>query len=729
MRAGVKSTSEKLYIVLLSVHGLIRSYELELGRDADTGGQTLYVVQLARALARQDDVGHVDLITRRVFDANVSQDYDALIEPLSEGARIIRLDSGSEGYIPKEQLWDDLDTFVDNTATFFRENGKVPDVIHSHYADAGYVGSRLASLLGVPLIHTGHSLGRVKRHRLLASGLSSAEVEQRYNMARRIEAEELTLASAERVITSTFQEIEEQYELYDHYQPAQMRVLPPGTDVTQFIAPDGLETQNSFYSEWTRFFKEPDKPLILALSRADKRKNIAALVQAYGQSPELQQKSNLVIVAGNREDVDDLDDCAQEVFHELFVAIDRYDLYGKVALPKRHGRHQVPMFYRMAACTGGVFVNPALTEPFGLTLIEAAASGLPVVATEDGGPRDIISNCQNGILIDPLDAQNIAAAILKLLNDRNLWLQCAKNGLKGVREYYSWEAHAQRYLDIVRPIVERTELLERKPIARRRVLYRDRAIVSDLDQNLLGDPLSLQRLIEVLRLHRKTTKFGIATGRRFDSALMVMKKNKIPEPDILITSGGSEIHYAPALTIDTSWQKHIDYLWVPHIVKRTLEGLPGLKLQPKSEQSRYKISYYIDPEIAPSIDELNRLLHNEEQSVHLQFAFGQYLDVLPMRASKGLALRYIADRWEIPLGRIFVAGGSGADEDMMRGNTLASVVANRHHEELSQLMDVERIYFANQPFSQGILEALDYYDFFGRCEAPDKNDHYSRAVS
>ncbi|VAW85013.1 Sucrose phosphate synthase [hydrothermal vent metagenome] len=725
----MKPTSEKLYIALISVHGLIRSHDLELGRDADTGGQTLYVVQLARALARQYDVAQVDLITRRVLDADVSDDYSALTESLSDGARIVRLDSGSDGYVSKEQLWDDLDALVDNAATFFRSNGKVPDVFHSHYADAGYVGSRLASLLGVPLIHTGHSLGRVKRHRLLASGLISDEVEQRYNMARRIEAEELALASAERVITSTFQEIEEQYELYDHYQPAQMRVLPPGTDVTQFIPTNGLAGQDPLYTKFTRFFKEPDKPLILALSRADKRKNITALVHAYGQSSELQQKSNLAIIAGNRDDVDDLDECAQEVFHELFVAIDRYDLYGKVALPKHHCRTQVPIFYRIAAHTGGVFVNPALTEPFGLTLIEAAASGLPVVATADGGPRDIIGNCQNGILVDPLDSQDIASSILKLLNDRDLWLTCAANGLKGVREYYSWDSHAQRYLDIVRPIAERTELLERKPIARRRALYRDRAIVSDLDQNLLGDPLALRCLIEVLKKNRKTTKFGIATGRRLDSALKVMRKNKIPEPDILITSSGSEIHYAPTLTVDTSWRKHIDYLWTPHIVKQTLKGLPGLKLQPKCEQSRYKISYYIDPEIAPDIEELNRLLHHEEQSVHLQFAFGQYLDILPMRASKGLALRYIADRWGIPLERIFVAGGSGADEDMMRGNTLASVVANRHHEELSKLMDVERIYFSSQPFSQGILEALDYYDFFGRCEAPDENDSYSRIAS
>ena len=66
---------DKLYIVLISVHGLIRAKNLELGRDADTGGQTLYVVELARALAQRDDVGRVDLLTRLVEDPKVSPDY------------------------------------------------------------------------------------------------------------------------------------------------------------------------------------------------------------------------------------------------------------------------------------------------------------------------------------------------------------------------------------------------------------------------------------------------------------------------------------------------------------------------------------------------------------------------------------------------------------------------------------------------------------------------------
>lgn len=710
---------EKLYLALFSIHGLIRGNHLELGRDADTGGQTLYVVELAKALSELPQIQQVDLFTRRIVDDSISNDYQQSIESLAHNLRIVRIDAGPPEYIPKEQLWDHLENYVDNTINFLRQQDKLPHVIHSHYADGGYVGAQLANILGVPLVHTGHSLGRVKRRRLLASGLSTAIIEERYNMTRRIEAEEITLAAAERIITSTHQEIEEQYELYDHYQPEQMRVIPPGTDLKLFTPPHGDEKNSSLFDEVARFLKQPDKPIVLALSRPDRRKNITALIEAYGQSPKLQALANLLIVAGNRDDIDELDEGAQEVFHELLVAIDRHDLYGKVALPKHHTRDQVPLFYRMAAASGGVFVNPALTEPFGLTLIEAAASALPIVATEDGGPLDIIGNCSNGILVDPLEPETIADALVAILDNREYRQTCVDNGLKGVKEHYSWPAHAKHYFELVNPIAQRTELLQRRPIHRRSEIYRERAIFTDLDQNLLGDSESLQQLIETLRSHRKNIKFGVATGRRLDSALKIMKKHMIPEPDFLITSGGTEIYYAPKLTADVYWSKHIDYHWSPHIVRRCIEGLPGIRRQPKNEQSRFKISYYIDPKIAPDLREINRILHQEEQSVHTHIAFGQFLDIIPMRASKGLALRYLADRWQIPLERIFVAGGSGADEDMMRGNTLAAVVANRHHEELSQLEDIDRIYFAKQPFAKGILEALDYYDFFDTCKAPD----------
>src|SRR5690606_37007057 len=128
--------------------------------------------------------------------------------------------------------------------------------------------------------------------------------------------------------------------------------------------------------------------------------------------------------------------------------------YGLMCMPKHHQRADVAQFYRIAAASGGVFVNPALTEPFGLTLIEAAASGLPIVATEDGGPRDIMRNCNNGILVDPLEPASISDALLSLLKDRQRWEQAQRNGLQGVAEHYSWKAHAARYIAEIEAIAD-----------------------------------------------------------------------------------------------------------------------------------------------------------------------------------------------------------------------------------------------------------------------------------
>ena len=707
----MSSASDGYYIALISVHGLIRGHDLELGRDADTGGQTKYVVELARALGERPEVAQVDLLTRQVIDPRVSDDYAEVIEPLAENVRIVRIACGEERYIPKEELWDDLESFSDNALGFLREQSRLPQILHSHYADAGYVGTRLSHQLGIPLVHTGHSLGRSKRKQLLASGVTRDEIERVYTISRRIEAEEATLAVAARVITSTYQEIEEQYGLYDCYQPDKMRVIPPGTDLDKFHPPDGNEAESDIAGELARFLREPDKPMILALCRPDPRKNIIALVEAYHQSPRLQQMANLVVVAGNRDDIRDMDSGAQEVLNTLLLTIDQYDLYGKVAYPKHHQPDEVTLLYRLAALSGGVFVNPALTEPFGLTLIEAAACGLPLVATEDGGPVDIINNCHNGVLIDPLDRAAMAEALLQVLSDRQAWRKLADNGVHGVRRHYAWQAHAEKYLDVIRPIVEQTEPLQRMSLKRRPGLYRSKALFTDLDQNLLGDREALEALLRLMREHQKQISFGLATGRRIDSALSTLRQYRIPQPDVLITSLGTEIHYAPNLTKDMAWSRHIDHLWSPGAVRELLDELPGLKRQEKVHQGSFKLSYYIDPAIAPDMHAIKQHLLQHDQSVNAFFSFGQYLDIVPVRASKGLALRWCAEQLDIPLENILAAGGSGADEDMMLGNTMAVVVANRHHEELS-MADTERIYFAEKGYAAGIIEAIDHYRFF-----------------
>ena len=706
------------YFLLISIHGLIRSAHLELGRDADTGGQTKYVVELAKALANHPEVERVDLMTRLVRDPRLDADYAQPIEAISPKAQLVRIECGPEEYIPKEQLWDYLDNFADNALKFLRQQNRLPDIIHSHYADAGYVGMRLSHQLETPLVHTGHSLGRSKRTRLLLSGESAEAIEERYNISRRINAEEDTLGCVERVITSTNQEIQEQYAQYDFYHPDVMRVIPPGTDLERYRPPQGDEWDSPIFHEISRFLKDPKKPIIFALSRPDPRKNIPILIDAFGQSPELQEKANLVLVAGNRDDLTDLDPTIQEVLTGMLLSIDKYDLYGKVAYPKSNPLEDIFTLYRLTALSRGVFVNPALTEPFGLTLIEAAACGLPIVATEDGGPVDIIGNCENGYLINPLDPEDIANKLLQVVTaSPETWQTLADNGLQGVTQHYSWQSHVEKYIQVINPILEKRELVKRPPLKRRPTMYYNGALVTSIDQNLLGDPEALKELLQVLVEHRKTVGFCIATGRRLDSALKLLRKYHIPQPDVLITSMGTEIYSSPGLVQDLSWNNHIDHHWNRKAVVRILQDLPGLKPQAKEEQSIYKISYFYDPAIAPSGEEIKHLLLKQDQSVNIVISFGQFLDVIPVRASKGYAVRWFTQQWGIPLENVLTAGGSGGDEEMMRGNTLSVVVENRHHEELSNLTEIEPIYFSKKQYAAGILDGLEHYQFFERLES------------
>ena len=711
-----------LHIVLISVHGLVRGHDLELGRDADTGGQTLYVVELARALAARDEVRRVDLVTQLVEGPDLAPDYARGIEELEGGARILRFPCGGTDYVPKERLWDRLDGFADHLIEHYRGGESMPDVVHGHYADAGRVGSRLAAVLDVPYVHTGHSLGRVKRRRMIAQGLDARELERRYAMSRRIEAEEQTLASAARVIASTHQEIEEQYELYDFYRPEAMHVIPPGTDLSRFRPPQGGEKDTGIAAAVRRFLKDPDKPMILALSRADARKNIAALVHAYGRDETLGERANLVLVIGNRDDLTTLDDGARDVLTELLQLIDRYDLYGRVAYPKHHRPDDVPVLYRLATLSGGVFVNPALTEPFGLTLIEAAASGLPIVATEDGGPRDIVANCDNGLLVDPLEPREIARAIGDVIGNWEEWQRRSQTGLESVRECYSWAAHAEAYLEMLRPVLEAGRGDTRQPADPARVRGArpaHRALFADLNGCLIGDAESLERLVQLLRRERRWLLFGITTGLRRDAALRLLRRHRIPEPDFLVTSTGTDITYAPKLTEDDAWRRHIEKEWTPRVVRRVLDGIEGLRPRSRDQQADFKVTYRYDPDVAPPVDEIAGRLFQEDQAVNVIRSHGKFLNVVPIRASKGLALRYLAGRFGIPLDSVLAIGSSAADEDMLRGNTLAAVVGGRAHRELGRLAEIEEVYFANASHATGIMEAMEHFGFLEPPPAAD----------
>ncbi|MBE9006242.1 HAD-IIB family hydrolase [Fortiea sp. LEGE XX443] len=720
------SHSSGLYILLVSVHGLIRGHNLELGRDADTGGQTKYVVELACTLAKNPQVERVDLVTRLVDDPKVSSDYAQPVEILSDKAQIIRLACGPRRYLRKEVLWPYLDTFADELLRHIRKVGRIPNIIHTHYADAGYVGCRVAGWLGTPLVHTGHSLGRVKQQRLLEQGTKLEAIEDHFHISTRIEAEEITLGGAALVIASTNQEIEQQYSIYDRYQPERMVVIPPGVTLENFYpAPDNWQDP-PIQQQLQRFLKDPQKPMIMAISRPAIRKNVSTLIKAFGEDPELRHLANLVIVLGKREDISTMESGPRQVFMEILQLIDRYDLYGHIAYPKHHNSQDVPDLYRLTAKTRGVFINPALTEPFGLTLIEATACGVPIIATSDGGPRDIIGACQNGLLIDPLNIKQIQDALRQTLTDTEQWQRWSSNGLVNVCKHFSWESHVKQYLEKVRLFPQQKVQSLLSPLRQifaadrpdwnipdtNRLPTADRFLITEIDNTLLGDQEALHKLIQRIRNEGHTTGVGIATGRNLESTLSMLEEWRFPMPDLLITSTGSEIYYGPQIVTDTSWQKHISYNWQPVAIREAMKDIPGVELQPPETQGKFKISYFFDADKAPSFREIIRHLRQQQLPVKGIFSHNMYLDLVPFRASKGDALRYVALKWGLPVKRFLVAGASGNDESMLAGNTLAVVVGN-YSKEIHKLRGSSQIYFAQGRYAWGILEALDHYDFFG----------------
>jgi sucrose-phosphate synthase len=706
-----------LYILMLSLHGLIRGSDLELGCDADTGGQVLYVVELVRALARQHEVVKVDLLTRRIEDSSVSADYARPEEMLGNNARIIRLPCGPRRYLRKESLWPYLDQLVDRALLFLREQKRLPDVIHSHYADAGYVGMQLSQLLGIPQIHTGHSLGRSKQQRLLAQGRKPQALERQFSFYRRIATEEAILQHASLIITSTPQESDEQYGLYTNYHRERAVVIPPGTDISRFSPPGrGIAPEPEAARLIDRFLVHPRKPLILAICRPEMRKNLGALIAAFGSSSKLHEHANLAIIAGNREDIRKLDAAQLEVMTNLLLDIDLYDLWGKVALPKQHKPADIAGFYRLAARRRGIFVNPALTEPFGLTLIEAAASGLPIVATEDGGPRDIVAHCKNGVLVNPMDVNAIAEAIEYGLADSIRWRRWARNGIAGVRNYYTWDAHVRKYLHVLSRLLHHERKQIRRSMAIHQRLQRhplplvSHMLISDIDNTLLGDRAALRRFLTILKATPPNLGFGVATGRTLESALKILKEWGVPLPDVLITAVGSEINYGPDVHPDIGWKNFIKHLWRRDAIENVLGGVPGLTLQTEENQREFKLSYNVDPQKMPPIAKIRALLREQKLAAHLVYSRQAYLDILPLRCSKGGAIRYLAYKWGLPLRSFLVAGDSGNDREMLIGDTLGVIVAN-HSPELASLRGNEQIYFARAGYADGIAEGMAHYEF------------------
>lgn len=722
---------DKIYVQMFSVHGLLRYENPELGRDADTGGQIKYVLEMAEELSKREEVKMVDLFTRLISDKRVSSDYSRPVEKISDKFRIIRIRCGGQKYIRKEMFWPYLDEFIDKTIKFIKQEAVYPDIIHAHYADAGYIGIQLSEYFSTPFVFTGHSLGRPKKGKLIDEGMGKDEINKKYRMENRIFNEEEIIKHADLVVASTYQEVKMQYGMYTNKNLAKYSVIPPGINLDKFYSfyhdmvpgikkeEEYIQAHATILEKLNCFFIHPEKPLILALCRADKRKNISGLIDSYGKDKELQAMANLAIFAGIRKNISEMEENEKDVLTQILLLMDKYDLYGKMAIPKRHNfSHEVPELYRIAAEKNGVFVNVALTEPFGLTLIEAAACGLPVVATNDGGPRDIISNCKNGILVDPSDNSAISAAIKSIIIDKEKWKDFSSKGIKGVKNHYGWKAHVEKYAEEVAPFLGiKGEVGYKKavgnPVGDRltRLKY---FIISDIDNTLIGNDEAFYAFAKMLKENEGTICFGVATGRPIDSVMALIKRYDVIFPDIIISSVGSEMYYRGGTFADRGWQTHISKSWYREKIKFILDKLDFLTYQEDENQGNYKISYYMEDQ-KDRVAQLHDVLVKNKCHYNLIYSHGKFLDILPHRASKGKAIKYFSYKWGIDLDRIMVCGDSGNDEEMLRGNTLGVVVGN-YTKELEKLKKKTKIYFSKYKYAEGIIDGIHKYNFIERSK-------------
>jgi sucrose-phosphate synthase len=717
-----------LYVLHLHLHGLLRSHDLELGRDSDTGGQTTYVLELARALALRPEVEQVEVVTRLIRDRRVAPDYGHPTEEICSGATIQRIPFGPARYLRKELLWPHLDELADALSERLLAQPRLPDWIHAHYADAGYVGALLRRRLGIPLVFTGHSLGREKRRRLMAAGLDAAQIDSQYAMAQRIDAEELALAHAQLVVTSTAQERDSQYGRYGRFNPDLARVIPPGVDSRQFFPPQAGLLEPEVEALMSPFLRDPSKPPVLAICRADQRKNIPALVEVFGRSEHLRQHHNLVLVLGCRNDPRELEKNQREVFQQVFELVDRFDLYGHIAYPKHHQREQIPAIYRWAASHGGVFVNPALTEPFGLTLLEAAACGLPVVATDDGGPRDILARCSNGLLVDVSDLDALQTAIEEALAQPKRWRRWRDNGIEAVSRHFSWDAHASHYLGEALASCRQAShqravrWFERpqpslpgapEPLVKP---HAQRLLVLNLDASLASpDPDALAVLRRRLDAEPDLA-IGVVSGRGFRSARHRFGELHLPAPRLWITQAGTAIHYSDSQGdwLDENWQSQISRHWDRPAVEAAMAELkPRLKRQKEVDQGDFKVSYLLTEPDQGILPVVRQTLRSHQLMARPHLFHHWFLDVLPLTASKTEALRYVALRWQLPIGSILVEASHQGDGELLRGLSLG-VVPKDHDPVLEGLRHHRRVFFSSRPQAWGLLDGLDHHRFLRR---------------
>lgn len=488
-------------LAIVSPHGYLAQSNV-LGKP-DTGGQVVYILDQVRALeqAMRSSIHEQGLnveprivvLTRLIPEADgttCDRPHEAILG--TRNARILRTPFRDEKgevvrhWISRFEIWPYLEQYaLDAERDLRAELGGRPDLVIGNYSDGNLVASLLAPRLGVTQCAIAHALEKTK---YLHSDLYWKTWEAEHHFSCQYTADLISMNAADFILTSTYQEIAGtedsvgQYESYstftmpglyrvvggiDCFDP-KFNIVSPGADPRLFFSyQDEVRRPDEVQDEVRRMvfgppgpdargeLRDPDRPLLFAMSRLDRIKNVTGLLGWYAASPELRGRANLLLVGGAQDPARSADRDEREQIRRMHTLFDEHELDGEVRwLELQTDKNQVGELYRMVADTRGAFVQPALFEAFGLTVVEAMSSGLPTFATRYGGPREIIVDGVSGFHIDPTRGEESAARMVDFLvrarEEPEVWDSVSREAIRRVASRYNWPLYAARFLTLSR---------------------------------------------------------------------------------------------------------------------------------------------------------------------------------------------------------------------------------------------------------------------------------------
>ncbi len=488
-------------LLVMSPHGYFGQDNV-LGLP-DTGGQVVYILDQVRSLEREmrkrlarqgvPVEPKILIVTRLIPDADGTT-CNQRLEKVNgcNNAWILRVPFQKQNgeiirhWISRFEIWPYLEDFSRNVEReTLAEFGGRPDLIIGNYSDGNLVASLLSRNLKVTQCTIAHALEKTK---YLHSDLYWRENEAHYHFGCQYTADLIAMNTADFIITSTYQEIAGtedsigQYESYRSFtMPGLYRVIDginlfdpkfnivsPGADADIYfpysahdrrltsLLPEIEEIVFGGPINHTRgILKDRNKPIIFTMARLDRIKNITGLVDWYGNSPRLRKLANLLVVGGYVTEEESRDREEQAQIHTMHELMHRHRLDDQMRWVGRHlGKSLSGEIYRVVADHHGIFVQPALFEAFGLTIIEAMTSGLPTFATRYGGPLEIIQHARSGFHIDPNTGADCARQIADFLElcsqDPKEWQHISEGALARIEARYTWKLYAERMMTLSR---------------------------------------------------------------------------------------------------------------------------------------------------------------------------------------------------------------------------------------------------------------------------------------